>query len=337
MTAQPDGWSRLQPPDYAEDKATDKVSVTLDNRGLTYADGFFTTMGVIDGLILWQDCHHQRLISHAQALQFAIDDQALLAMLQVHAQQLQQGMLKLIITRAVQDVRGYGFTPSVSGSVCEIWLKSSAMTINTTEQAHLPDGRVVLMQPASSAVCLTSQMACLPPILAGLKSLNRLDSVLASGELQRIKSTELNLDKRLGEGLVRDMMGSWVEGTMSNVFYQLASDDQLADDSKASLRQSFSSSEITTQNNIKNPHLNEDYLLNGQWLTPPLTQSGVAGVMRQVVIDGFATTDNPVQMRVLTDDDLPHITRLFFCNAVRGVMPVTALTLLSGDRVCFSA
>ncbi len=64
-----------------------------------------------------------------------------------------------------------------------------------------------------------------------------------------------------------------------------------------------------------------------------MTQSGVAGVMRQVIIDSLSTSENPVIIRSLTDDDLPKISQMFFCNAVRGAMPVVALTLLSGEVV----
>ena len=317
-------WLRLQPLSEASDDAAEiaviALTMSLDNRGLAYGDGFFTTMGVIDGRILWSDYHQQRLDSHADALQLNIDSQTLLATLQRQAKQLQQGMLKLIVTRAAQDVRGYGYTPSMSGSACEIWLKSSAMPIATAEQLPLPNGRLVPVQPVASAICLSSQIACLPPPLAGLKSLNRLDNVLASAELQRIKAQELkshpllannlpaNTEPNIGEGLLRDMSGQWVEGTMSNVFYQL-SDAQLSE------RQS------------------ENYLTTGQWYTPSLAQSGVAGVMRQALIDGLSTTEQPVVIRSLSDKDLPYLSKLFFCNALRGIMPMTSLKLLSGEVV----
>ena len=163
------------------DNQTVSETTSLDNRGLAYGDGFFTTMGVIDGQILWLDYHHQRLISHANALQLDLDSDALLAILKTSAQQLQQGMLKIIITRAAQAIRGYGYLQSECGSKCEIWLKSSAMAVSTAERLLLANGSFVPVQPISTAVCLSSRIACLPPPLAGLKSLNRLDNVLASG------------------------------------------------------------------------------------------------------------------------------------------------------------
>ena len=306
------------------DKQTAVSTASLDNRGLAYGDGFFTTMGVTDGQILWLAHHQQRLVSHAEALQLELDSHSVMALLQTHAEQLQQGMLKLMVTRAVQDVRGYGYVPTTSGSACEIWLKSSAMTVTTTEQLRLPDGCLIPMQPISSAICLSSQLACLPPPLAGLKSLNRLDNVLASGELQGIKTQvfENCIKPSISEGLLRDMSGRWVEGTMSNVFYQL-SDSPLS---------TLSSEKLSTLPLYED---NANYLTTGQWYTPSMAKSGVAGVMRQVLIDALSTSKHPVIIRSLKDEDLPQLSQLFFCNALRGVMPMSSLTLLSGEMVRF--
>lgn len=294
--------------------------MSLDSRGLAYGDGFFTTMGVIDGQILWLDYHHQRLTSHSKALHIELDSDLLLNELQTHAQQLQQGMLKLIVTRSTQDVRGYGYMPSTSGSACEVWLKSSAMRVDTAEQLRLPDDRLIPLQPISTAVCLSSQISCLPPSLAGLKTLNRLDNVLASGELQDIRAQipKCNTEKSIGEGLLRDMRGQWVEGTMSNVFYQLL-------DTASSNSKNFAKGNQDSQN----------YLTAGQWYTPSMAQSGVDGVMRQVIIDALSRTQYPVVIRSLQDEDLPKLTQLFFCNALRGIVPMSSLTLLSGDIVGF--
>ena len=314
----PNSWICLHPSNATEAK------LSLDNRGLAYGDGFFTTMGVIDGQILWLDYHQQRLVSHAAALQLQLDSQSLLAMLKTHAKQLQQGMLKLIITRAEQEVRGYGYTPNIGGgSACEIWLKSSPMAITTAQSLPLANNQFISLQPAASAICLSSQIACLPPTLAGLKSLNRLDNVLASGELQAIKAKTLagTIKPSIAEGLLRDMSGQWVEGTMSNVFYQLVE----APVAKSSNRPH-------SQNNS-----NSNYLSAGQWYTPSMAHSGVAGVMRQVIIDTLSTSNNPVIIRSLQDEDLLHLSQLFFCNALRGIMPMSSLRLLSGEVVSFEA
>ncbi|WP_369957906.1 aminotransferase class IV [Psychrobacter sp. CLB018] len=318
----PNSWICLHPSNATQ------TTLSLDNRGLAYGDGFFTTMGVIDGQILWLDYHQQRLVSHATALQLQLDSQLLLAMLKTHAKQLQQGVLKLIVMRAEQEVRGYGYTPNIGGSACEIWLKSSPMAITTAQSLPLANNQIIPLQPAASAICLSSQIACLPPPLAGLKSLNRLDNVLASGELNAIKAQAIeantwqdNIKPSIAEGLLRDMSGQWVEGTMSNVFYQLV---------EASVAKS--SNRPHSLNNSSS-----NYLTQGQWYTPSMAQSGVAGVMRQVIIDTLSTSENPVIIRSLQDEDLPHLSQLFFCNALRGIMPMSSLRLLSGEVMGFEA
>ncbi|MBB3106610.1 4-amino-4-deoxychorismate lyase [Psychrobacter luti] len=315
----PNSWIFLHPSNATVDAT--KLTMSLDNRGLAYGDGFFTTMGVINGQILWVDYHYQRLVSHATALQLQLDSDALLTMLKIHAKQLQQGMLKLIVTRAAQDIRGYGYTSNTGGSACEVWLKSSPMSIAIVQYLPLSNGQFIPLQPAAAAICLSSQIACLPPPLAGLKSLNRLDNVLASGELHAIKAKLLedNIKPSIGEGLLRDMSGHWIEGTMSNVFYQL------------------SQSSVAKSPNRTHAQSNSNYLSAGQWYTPSMAQSGVAGVMRQVIIDRLSTSNNPVIIRSLQDEDLPHLSRLFFCNALRGIMPMTSLALLSGEMVYFEA
>ena len=315
----PNSWICLHPSNATTDAA--KLAMSLDNRGLAYGDGFFTTMGVIDEQISWLDYHQQRLNSHATALQLQLDSNSLLTILKTHAKQLQQGMLKLIVTRAVQDIRGYGYPPNTGGSACEVWLKFSPMSITTAQSLPLANGQFIPLQPAASAICLSSQIACLPPTLAGLKSLNRLDNVLASGELQAIKARALEYDIKpsIGEGLLRDMSGRWVEGTMSNVFYQL------------------SQSPVAKSSNRPHAQNNSNYLSAGQWYTPPMAQSGVAGVMRQVIIDELSTSESPVVIRSLRNEDLPHLSQLFFCNALRGIMPMTSLTLLSGKVIGFEA
>ena len=319
----PNSWICLNPPNATIDDS--QIAVSLDNRGLAYGDGFFTTMGVINGQTLWLDYHHQRLISHAKALQLQLDSDSLLAiltMLKRHAKQLQQGMIKLIVTRASQEVRGYGYTPNTCGSICEIWLKSLPMNITTAQSLSIAaNGQFIPLQPAAAAICLSSQIACLPPPLAGLKSLNRLDNVLASGELHAIKAKSLedNIKPSIGEGLLRDMSGHWIEGTMSNVFYQL------------------SQSPVAKSPNRTHAQSNSNYLSAGQWYTPSMAQSGVAGVMRQVIIDELSTSESPVVIRSLQDEDLSHLSQLFFCNALRGIMPMTSLTLLSGELVGFEA
>lgn len=247
--------------------------IAIDERVVAYGDGFFTTMAVVAGQINWLDYHLQRIEVSCRALQLTLPalpviERALISF----AKRLQHGVLKLILCRKNQPVRGYGF---VNGA-CHAWLK-----VMPSEQPLANVAHHIIIQPAAQAVCLSQQIACLPKPLAGLKLLNAQDKALASRELLEWQAGS----PTIAEGLVQDVSGQWVEGTVCNVFYQLAGDNV--------------------------------------WHTPPVTQSGVAGVMRQVILD----REPSISERPLTDSDLPKLTGLFFCNAVRGIIPITALRL----------
>lgn len=95
------------------------------------------------------------------------------------------------------------------------------------------------------------------------------------------------------EGLVQDVLGNWVEGTFCNVFYQLGEDST--------------------------------------WYTPPITHAGVNGVMRQVVLDNVKQLTMQSRERPLASDELANISGLFFCNAVRGILPIHTLILPNGQ------
>ncbi|WP_019673170.1 aminotransferase class IV [Psychrobacter lutiphocae] len=264
-------------------------------RGLAYGDGFFTTIGVDQGQLLWQSYHQQRVQQHCQALQLcypsAIEQQLWYYASQL-AQQAVHGIVKIIISRQTQTLRGYAYDPELSHNTCLIWLGVTATA--PLADAHAPflspqSGQVILQQPPVMATCLSARLASMPAPLAGLKSLNRLDGVMIAGELQRHKLTYPDL----AEGLVADLVGNWTEGVMSNVFYQLHSDETV-------------------------------------WYTPPLDAAGVKGVMRQVIMDQMKAQGRPVIERTLQNGDLLDVSTMFFCNAVRGVMPVH--TLLLGDQ-----
>ncbi|MGD4317937.1 aminotransferase class IV, partial [Xanthomonas citri pv. citri] len=67
------------------------------------------------------------------------------------------------------------------------------------------------------------------------------------------------------------------------------------------------------------------------WYTPPINRSGVKGVMRQVLLAKFAESDRAHKERYLASEELSNITSLFFCNAVRGILPIQALMLPNGQ------
>ena len=286
--------------------ATPVQQIAPNLRALAYGDGFFTTMGVHNAHLLWPSYHQARLHSHCQALQLTITpevEQRLWPQLQQFAATIDHGMIKLIISRPTQDLRGYAYSMLACDNEALIWIgvmKTAPLAQQTAQFLPIKQGsdsqcseQIVLQQSPIIAKCLQSQLASLPQPLAGLKSLNRLDGVMIAGELQRHKQQ----NPELVEGLVADMSGNWVEGVMSNVFYQLKPKPDATNSQQTSLN----------------------------WYTPPIIHSGVRGVMRQVIMDRLARQGVPAQERLLRDEDLGQIESMFFCNAVRGVIPVQQL------------
>lgn len=59
------------------------------------------------------------------------------------------------------------------------------------------------------------------------------------------------------------------------------------------------------------------------WATPSLTQCGIKGVMRTLVMDELLPSiQQPVREAELTLHDVVSCREIFICNAVRGIMPV---------------
>lgn len=65
---------------------------------------------------------------------------------------------------------------------------------------------------------------------------------------------------------------------------------------------------------------------DGHWLTPSLDQCGVAGVMRQYLLDElFPSLSIAVSEVTMSFDELLLMEQLFVCNSVVGIWPVVAI------------
>nr|MDJ0929200.1 aminotransferase class IV [Gammaproteobacteria bacterium] len=111
------------------------------------------------------------------------------------------------------------------------------------------------------------------PRLAGLKTLNRLEQVMARAEWQ---------NAGIVEGLMATPAGEFVCGTMSNLFL----------------------------------------VLNGALLTPRLTNCGVRGIMRRVVLERAAAIDITVTEATITQATLESADEMFLTNSLIGIWPV---------------
>lgn len=164
------------------------------DRGLHYGDGLFETMRVVRRAVRLLDFHLERLQGGCERLMIdAPGATQLRREVERCAATRQSGVLKLIVTRGVGE-RGY--RPSGRERCTRIMLLGP------------PPAAGVAAVPAVRLRICTTRLGT-NPRLAGLKTLNRLEQVLARSEWS---------DAKVGEGLMLDHADHVVCGTMSNVF-----------------------------------------------------------------------------------------------------------------------
>ena len=173
----------------------DGEAVPASDRGLQYGDGLFETMAAADGRIALLEEHLERLSQGAARLGLPIPDMAVLRG-EILGLLPGQGraVIKLILTRG-SGGRGY------------------------RQPAKIKTRRIVSLHPWPDypaswardgiAVRLCETRLASDPVLAGLKTLNRLHQVLARAEWD---------DPNIAEGLMMDADDQVVCGTMSNLF-----------------------------------------------------------------------------------------------------------------------
>ena len=171
----------------------DAARIDPADRGLLLGDGLFETMRVRHGEVRLLDQHLERLLDGCRRLQIVPPDLELLRREIQRASARRTGaVLKLIVSRGVGP-RGY--RPSGKERVTRILSLSP------------------LPRRGSAAAPITLRVCRLRlgenELLAGLKTLNRLESVLARAEWR---------DAGIHEGLLCDTAGHPVCGTMSNLF-----------------------------------------------------------------------------------------------------------------------
>jgi len=143
----------------------DDGQLLLRDRGYLFGDGFFTTGIVNNGLLQHPAAHWQRLQESGQTLKFlSIDWPRLIGSLNNRLLSEGDACIRISVSRS-QSARGYKIDQRAAIHVSVIL---SALP-------QVPSGYCDLFfaeTPASSN-----------PLLAGLKHLNRLDSVLAASEI----------------------------------------------------------------------------------------------------------------------------------------------------------
>ena len=235
-----------------------QAQVDVMDRGLHYGDGLFETLAVFAGKVrCWED-HWRRLSEGCQRLGLTCPDQGLLENeIFELCKDARRKVVKVLLTRG-SGPRGY---QAPSEATPRRILVASDWPDHPPQYAQ--DGvRVRLCQTR-----LGHNAA-----LAGLKHCNRLEQVLARREWQ----------DEVEEGLMLDLEGYVIEGTMSNVF--LVRGDTL--------------------------------------VTPDLNRCGVAGVTRQRIIDRSPELGIPVEVSRVTLEQVREGEAMFLCNTLIGLWPI---------------
>jgi 4-amino-4-deoxychorismate lyase len=220
------------------------------DRGLLFGDGLFETIAFPGrDAPLW-DRHMARLVKGCHVLGIESPDSNLLLDEARTLANDDRQIIKIIITRGEG---GAGYFPA-AGKMTRIlytrpWISRDPREKDAGIGVHLCQTRLA----RGSAT-------------AGLKTLNRLEQVLAAREAQ---------DAGFQEAILCDAEGYLVEGLMSNLFW----------------------------------------VLDGTLFTPDLDQCGVAGVMREFVIQTAEQAGREVHVVEARADALVEADVLFLTNA----------------------
>jgi 4-amino-4-deoxychorismate lyase len=234
--------------------------IDAGDRGLQYGDGLFETIAVEQGEPQRWPQHMARLQAGCERLGISLpDEQTLLEEARtLCADGRERTVLKVIVTRG-SGGRGYrAFAGALSHRILSLHPR--------------PDYPIAWQQEGIRIRVCETRLG-LQPALAGLKHLNRLEQVLARSEWD---------DPDIAEGLMLDVGGRVVEGTMSNLFV----------------------------------------VMDGRLVTPSLTNCGVAGIIRQEVMEAARTMGLACSEEELSLDDVEEADELFLTNSLIGVWPV---------------
>ncbi|MEM6512181.1 MAG: aminodeoxychorismate lyase [Pseudomonadota bacterium] len=175
------------------------ASVTADDRGLQYGDGLFETIAIRNGKPRLLDYHRRRLADGCERLGLPCPDDLTVDRLLGHLIDTQassdKSVVKLVLTAGIGP-RGYARPPEVSPvfiGCCSDY--AGPADANYEQGVELGWSNV---------------MASTQPALAGVKSLNRLDQVLARQALGDCF-----------EHLLCDLESRIICGTMSNVMLMI--------------------------------------------------------------------------------------------------------------------
>lgn len=234
-------------------------SLPLAHRGLAYGDGLFETIFADSSGPRNLHEHLQRMSLGIKRLSLSWSNQQT-AQLTLQLENLCSGIddphvLKIMLLRNYPG-RGYDFDPF--GQQTDLIIQISPFKA----PAWASEGADVIL----SSTPISENRS-----LAGLKHLNRLDSVMARQDARK---------QGAHEALMMDAGNFIVEGSMSNVYFKI----------------------------------------DGVWVSPPLVNAGVNGIMRQKLLAQKIVTESSVSAA-----NLKCIEAAALSNSLLGIVPIVRL------------
>ncbi len=172
--------------------------IDIENRGLAYGDGLFTTAKIIDGKIQYLSSHIQRLLLGCEKLALLAPNKVeLTKQLSLVAKQYDLAVLKVIIT-ASGGGRGYARSTEP---------KNDLIIMVHDYPKHYDELAIEGITLGNS-----NQQMGINPMLSGLKHLNRLEQVLLRQELTNTNEDDL---------VVTNVNDEVIEATSANLFFWL--------------------------------------------------------------------------------------------------------------------
>ncbi|MFT6918692.1 MAG: 4-amino-4-deoxychorismate lyase [Cognaticolwellia sp.] len=171
-------------------------SISIDDRGLAYGDGCFTTALITDGKVVMLPEHLNRLAQQSQ--QLGLPNLALAALeesIRKISVGIKIGIVKVIITCG-SGGRGYS----------RLGAEQARVIISVSDYPKF----YPQWQKHGICVGISEQKLGINPMLAGLKHLNRLEQVMLRAELDRRTEDDI---------IASDINGSVIECCSANVFW----------------------------------------------------------------------------------------------------------------------
>lgn len=235
------------------------TQLAISDRGFQYGDGLFETIEVLNGRLIFVEQHCQRLIMSCQKLLIPVPDKKILINeAERLIKNIHHGVLKIIITRG-KGGRGYALPDIIEPT--------------RILSLHPYPNYSPSFQQYGITARFCQQRLGLNPTLAGLKTLNRLEQILARAEWNT---------PDIQEGILLDLNNYVIEGTMSNLFF----------------------------------------VQNNKLYTPSLTQTGIAGIMRDFVLQMVFAYGIEVEQGLFTPEQLLAADEVFMTNSIIGIWAV---------------